>query len=93
MTDKNATGKRPDFIAYNVNQDRQGKGHFSRIGAAWSHKDGQGMDIQLDATPVSGRLTLRELRTEKIQPTHKLNSSKGEGYLKQNRESSDEHTR
>lgn len=28
-------GKRPDYIAYNVTNDRDGKGYFNKIGAAW----------------------------------------------------------
>jgi hypothetical protein len=60
-------GRKPDYIAYNVRDGRDGKGHFSRIGAAWQHRDGQGYDIHLDSLPVSGRVTLRELREERMQ--------------------------
>jgi hypothetical protein len=60
-------GRKPDYIAYNVRDGRDGKGHFSRIGAAWQHRDGQGYDIHLDSLPVGGRVTLRELREERMQ--------------------------
>ena len=63
----NAPGRKPDFIAYNVSDSRDGKGYFNKVGAAWRHKDGQGMDIQLDSIPVSGRVTLRERREERMQ--------------------------
>jgi hypothetical protein len=51
--------KAPAFIAYHV-RDREGsKGVFTRIGAAWPHKDGKGFSIQIDAVPLDGRVTLR----------------------------------
>ncbi len=60
-------GRKPDFIAYNVTEARDGKGHWNRIGAAWQHRDGEGFDLQLDSFPVYGRVTLRELRDERMQ--------------------------
>jgi hypothetical protein len=60
-------GRKPDYIAYQVNQTQDGKGIFNRIGAAWTHKDGQGLQLQLDSLPVDGRITLRELREERMQ--------------------------
>ncbi len=52
-------GKSPSFIAYQV-RDRDGqKGFFTRIGAAWQNADGKGFNIQLDAVPLDGRVTLR----------------------------------
>ncbi len=63
----NEKGRKPDFIAYQVNQTQDGKGVFNRCGAAWTHKDGQGLQIQLDSLPVNGRITLRELREERMQ--------------------------
>lgn len=61
------TAKRPDFIAYSVKETRDGKGFFNRVGAAWEHKDGKGYEIDLDAVPVNGRITLRELRDERMR--------------------------
>ncbi|MFQ3244103.1 MAG: hypothetical protein ACI9SP_000728 [Arenicella sp.] len=60
-------GRNPDHIAYNVKETREGKPIFNRIGAAWQHKDGQGFDIQLDSTPVNGRVTMRELHDQQMQ--------------------------
>ena len=45
QTNEHSGGKRPDFIAYNVQESKDGKGYFHRIGAAWPHKDGQGYDV------------------------------------------------
>lgn len=50
--------KSPAFIAYHV-RENDDKGYWSRIGAAWPHKDGKGFNIQIDVTPLSGRITLR----------------------------------
>ena len=61
-----SSGRKPDFIAYSVRDTRDGKGHWNKVGAAWQHRDGQGLDIQLESLPVNGRLTLRELREERI---------------------------
>ena len=63
----NTYNKQPDYIAYNVQQSRNGKGHWTRIGAAWQHKDGKGYDIDMSCTPVDGRVTLREMRDQRQQ--------------------------
>lgn len=66
-SNQNNSGNKPDFIAYNVTQSNDGKGHWNKVGAAWQHQDGQGYDLALDSIPVDGRVTLRELREERIQ--------------------------
>lgn len=60
-------GRKPEFIAYSVKDGREGKAYFSRVGAAWAHRDGQGYDIALESVPVNGRITLREMREERMQ--------------------------
>lgn len=61
MTDKNATAsKAPSHIAYQVRDGKEGKGFWTRIGAAWQHQsDGNGFNIQLEAVPLDGRIVLR----------------------------------
>ena len=54
-----AASKRPSHIAYQVRKGKGDKGYFTRIGAAWPHKDGNGSNIQLDAVPLDGLITLR----------------------------------
>jgi hypothetical protein len=52
----------PTLIAYHVTEARKegDKGFWTRIGAAWDHKDGGGMTLQLDLVPVAGgRIVLR----------------------------------
>jgi hypothetical protein len=58
----NAKTNRPTHLAYTVREyekDGAPESDWTRIGAAWQHKDGQGFDIQLEAFPVTGRVTLR----------------------------------
>lgn len=61
--DSTTATKAPAYIAYQVREGNQ-KGYFTRIGAAWPNKDEKGFNIQLDAVPLDGRITLR-LATEK----------------------------
>ena len=49
----------PTHVAYHVRDTGDGKGFWTRIGSAWSHKDGKGFNIQLDVAPLDGRITLR----------------------------------
>ena len=51
--------KAPSHIAYQVRNNDGQKGIWTRIGGAWPHSDGQGFNIQLDALPIDGRITLR----------------------------------
>ena len=64
--DTKPAGRRPEHIAYNVQEGKDGKGYFQRVGAGWDHKDGKGIDVVLESTPVSGRITLREQRDDAI---------------------------
>ena len=64
MSNENTTntkpqGNTPSHIVYQVRERKGQKAYFSRIGCAWQNADGQGFNIQLDAVPLDGRLTLR----------------------------------
>lgn len=59
-TDPQATsGKAPTHIAYQVREGSKDKSFWTRIGAAWAHKDGKGFSLQFDCVPLDGRITLR----------------------------------
>lgn len=64
MTDTNTTttngsSRTPSHIAYQV-RDREGKkAIWTRIGSAWAHADGNGFNIQVEAVPLDGRISLR----------------------------------
>jgi hypothetical protein len=52
-----------------VVEDREGEGDdndtfWTRIGSAWPHKDGKGLNLVLSALPINGRLVLREYTPE-----------------------------
>lgn len=54
QTEKNP----PALIAYHVSEGENG--FWTRIGAAWKHKTGEGYTLQLDLVPVAtGRIVLR----------------------------------
>lgn len=50
----------PAYIAWHVAGNEE-KAFWTRIGAAWSHQDGEGLTLQLDLVPVNGgRIVLRQ---------------------------------
>jgi hypothetical protein len=60
-TPSNVSNRTPSHIAYQV-RDREGKkGIWTRIGSAWPHADGNGFNIQIEAVPLDGRISLRVL--------------------------------
>ena len=66
-TNETAGSKAPTHIAYHV-RDGKDKGFFTRIGAAWPHKDGKGFNIKLDGlVPLDGQITLRVAGDKKDQ--------------------------
>jgi|TARA_R110000772_G_scaffold156942_6_gene268188 hypothetical protein len=50
--------KVPDFHAWHVSNKGE-KGFWTKVGAAWPHRDGKGLSIQLDTLPINGRIVLR----------------------------------
>jgi len=54
---------KPVYHAYSVREyEKDGKkdSFWTKIGVAFQHKDGDGLDIILEALPVNGRVTLRK---------------------------------
>lgn len=60
-TTKAPIGKTQTHIAYQVRDRLGASGVFTRIGAAWPHKDGKGFNIEICAVPLDGCITLRVL--------------------------------
>jgi len=48
----------PAYIAWTVTAKGE-RNIWHRIGASWPHKDGRGFTLQLEATPLDGRIVLR----------------------------------
>ena len=62
MTTETNTTKstKPVYLAYHVRDGKgDSKGFFTKIGAAWPNADGKGFNVQLELTPLDGRITLR----------------------------------
>ncbi len=50
---------KPSFIAYAVRQRGENeKANWTAIGVAWAHKKGGGFNVELEATPLDGRIVL-----------------------------------
>lgn len=60
--------KHPDFTVYHVTERGEGqdkKAFWTKIGAAWSHDDGEGFNLSLEYMPMTaGRMVIRS-RKEK----------------------------
>jgi hypothetical protein len=50
--------KAPDFIAWHVS-NRGEKAFWTKVGAAWSHRDRKDLSLQLEVVPINGRIVLR----------------------------------
>jgi len=50
--------KAPDFIAWHVS-NRGGKAFWTKVGAAWFHRDRKGLSLQLEVAPINSRIVLR----------------------------------
>ena len=72
-TDKAPGLKRPFLLAYTVKPIDDGRNSiWSKIGAAWAHKDGQGYEVRMDAMPVDGRIVLRTVKDSGDDQTGEL---------------------
>jgi len=65
----NETRKKPSFEAFQVKDGKSGEAYFTRVGAAFAHKDGEGHTVALDAMPMDGRVVLRS-------PKERLNEAR-----------------
>ncbi len=61
---KQTKTSKPDYAVYVVEGEGD-KAYWTKIGSAWSHKDGDGMNVTLIALPLNGRLTIRKPKAER----------------------------
>lgn len=54
-----ATTNAPSHVAYQVKNRDGKKAIWTRVGSAWAHSDGAGFNVQLEALPIDGKITLR----------------------------------
>ena len=52
------------FVVEDRDEGEDNDAFWTRVGSAWPHKDGKGLNIVLSALPISGRLVLREYTHE-----------------------------
>ena len=53
-------------IAHGDNEEK--RDFWTKIGAAWPHKDGDGFSIAVDLVPLTGRIVLRKRPEEDERP-------------------------
>lgn len=63
------TKRKPAYIAYTVDGDER-DAYWTRIGAAWPQRNGEGLNIQLTALPISGRIVLMPPKPEEDATSH-----------------------
>lgn len=51
----------PVLIAYGVKRRASGRNYWTRIGEAYPHEQGAGLNLVLNAVPPDGRIVLLEL--------------------------------
>lgn len=56
----------PTHALFHVKGGKDEKAHWTRIGAAWPHKDGKGFNLTLDVLPLDGRVSLRLIEDKPI---------------------------
>lgn len=58
-TTKTTKTRTPTHLVYQVREREDDKAIWTRIGACWPHSDGKGFSMELTATPLNGRLSIR----------------------------------
>lgn len=60
VSKSNREPNRPALVAWHVTERGRGRKFWNRLGAAWAHKEGEGITLFLDAIPVGfdGRIVL-----------------------------------
>lgn len=72
------TSNKPYMLGYAVTPIGDGKNSvWSKIAAAWAHKDGEGYEVRMDALPVNGRLVLRTVREDQQPDSEVLDNAPG----------------
>jgi hypothetical protein len=52
------------FVVEDRGEGEEADAFWTRVGSAWNHKDGKGINVVLSALPTNGRLVLREFTEE-----------------------------
>jgi hypothetical protein len=66
MSNDTTAKTRPTHRIYNVTKDAEGKSDWKELGAAWTHRDGQGFNLRFTVNPAAGaEIVLRKVRAKK----------------------------
>lgn len=68
MTANNRPSHKVLGVTERADAEGESKSFFSRIGSAWSIKDGKGLSIILDALPLNGKLVVLEFDEDDDKP-------------------------
>ena len=65
MTDTKKPGRKPTHTVNHV-RGKGGNAYWTKIGAAWIHEDGEGLNVSLDFVPLNdaGRLVIRAIKAD-----------------------------
>jgi hypothetical protein len=55
------------YYAYHVRDIEGSNGYWTKVGVAFKHSDGKGLNLVLDVVPLNGQITLREPLPEKAE--------------------------
>ena len=71
MSNKQAAKALPSFRVYSVARNGERKSTWQEIGAAWRHKDGNGLNLSFAARPLEGAQIVLRIPTVKSVPAKK----------------------
>jgi hypothetical protein len=65
MSNDTKTGQKPTHELFAVKDGKEGKSFWTKIGAAWPHKDGNGFSLKFDFYPADGQaIQLRVIKAK-----------------------------
>ncbi len=71
--------KLPDHYMYHVTEGKNGKGHFTKIGAGWDNKDGEGVNWQFELQPNGKSVSRTRKFVEEMREKNKQSQDQGMG--------------
>lgn len=63
---KNTRTTPPSHVVFVVEGEGE-SAHWTRIGAAWPHDDGEGFNLKLTCMPLDGRLVIRKRKPKDME--------------------------
>jgi hypothetical protein len=76
MTNKTTDSNRPTHAIWHVEGEGD-KARWTRIGAAWMHRDQKGANLRFSLMPLVGRIVLREIAEQESTDEASIAPSEG----------------